>query len=105
MTASALHQSLASIPGVRSFAHCDAQGAVLFRGGECVTTLGGSVPRILDLATELGRELGLGDLREAELHGSLHALCLPCAGGAVAVETGSRATLSDVSQRLHAVLA
>lgn len=104
MTASHLQESLSSIPGVRGFAHCDPQGTVLLRGGETDPAFGGNAPRILHLASELGHDLGLGELREAELHGSRHALCLPCEGGMLTVETGSRATISDVSQRLHAVL-
>lgn len=100
-----LQESLSGIPGIRGFAQCDAHGAVLLSGGEAGGALYGSAPRILHLAAELGQDLGLGALREAELHGSLHALCVPCQGGAVSVEAGSRATLADVSQRLHAVLA
>lgn len=105
MTALHLQQSLSSIPGVRGFAHCDAQGAVLFSGGETGATLGSAALKILGLASELGNDLGLGTLREAELHGSLHALCMPCEGGAVSVETGSRAAISDVSVQLHAAMA
>jgi hypothetical protein len=105
MTSIHLQESLSGIPGIRGFAQCDAHGALLFSSGDAAGPLYGSAPRILHLAAELGFDLGLGTLREAELHGSMHALCVPCEGGAVSVEAGSRATLSDVSQRLHAVLA
>lgn len=100
-----LHESLGCIPGVRAFAHCDPQGGVVLRGGESTPALDGALPKILHLASELGHELGLGTLHEAELHGQLHALCLPCEDGSVMVETGSRTALSDVSQRLHAMQA
>jgi hypothetical protein len=100
-----LHESLSCIPGVRAFAHCDPQGGVVLRGGETISALDAALPKILHLASELGHELGLGTLREAELHGQLHALCLPCEDGAVMVETGSRTALADVSQRLHAMQA
>lgn len=100
-----LHESLGCIPGVRAFAHCDPQGGVVLRGGETAPSLDAALPKILHLASELGHELGLGTLREAELHGQLHALCLPCEDGAVMVETGSRTALSDVAHRLHAMQA
>lgn len=104
MIGSSLHEHLGALPGVRAFAHCGSHGEVLFSSGEVSPSLDRAVPKILHLAAELGQDLGLGALREAELHGQLHALCMPCEGGSVMVEAGSRAALSDASLRLHALL-
>lgn len=99
-----LEEILSGIPGVRAFAQCDAHGAVIVRSGEADEALIGAAPRLLHLAAELGEDLGLGPLREAELHGTPCALYLPRKEGTLSVEAESRTALADVSQHLRALL-
>ncbi|MDX5445137.1 MAG: hypothetical protein LPJ87_03665 [Zoogloeaceae bacterium] len=99
-----LEEILSGIPGIRAFAQSNADGAILVRSGEADAALLGAAPRLLHLAAELGEDLGLGPLREAELHGSPCALYLPRKEGTLSVEAESRSALADVSQHLRALL-
>lgn len=105
MTQSQIYQDLSSLPGVRGVVHCSPDGEVVYRHGDALDSLGQALPEVVRLAALLGADLSLGTLREAELHGARHAVCVPCSEGVFGVETLSRATISDVSGRLHAVLA
>lgn len=94
MTDRELHDCLDGLADVQAWARCDALGEVIRRGGP------GDAPVLLHQATEIGRAMGLGTLRDLELHGEVHVMCLPSDDGALLVEAGSRGALTPVTRLL-----
>jgi len=100
MTDRELHDCLDGLADVQAWARCDALGEVIRRGGPGDARFAGAAPVLLHQATEIGRAMGLGTLRDLELHGEVHVMCLPSDDGALLVEAGSRGALTPVTRLL-----
>lgn len=96
--------TILQLPNVTGYLHCANTDDVVSCHGN-VERLAYVVNPLVQTAYLLGQNLGLADLQELQLHGHhVTALCLPFAGGAIAVTLDSRAQLNEVSRLLHHTL-